>query len=175
MFLIISCSDEVLKIRCYNDLDKTFNIEKDFIEKLDGFYVTKTEEQDEKNEKYLIKITTYQFKSKKPYRIDEKGNWFYNWSLIIEIYNSYQSAVHSFNNNVKKMNELYEIDPILLKGINNRTIIIDDTLYILKATCQEGRHVEEWFKKMLSVIFKNKYPEKHTIIRNNCGGSFGIQ
>ena len=90
-------------MRSYNNQEIEFDIEREFVEDLDDFEVTSNEKKIIKNTKGLLKENYYHFKLKEPYRVDERGNWYYHWRLMIETYDSYQSAVRNFNNDVREL------------------------------------------------------------------------
>ena len=151
--LLAGCSEGVLDMRSYNNHEKVIDIEKGFVEDLHDFEVTRNENKPIKNTKGLLKENYYHFKSKEPYKVDERGNWYHHWRLMIKTYDAYQSAVRNFNNDVR---EIQEFGAWELKGFNTKTIIADNSIYILRGDCREGSYVQEWFEKLLACLLQNQ-------------------
>ena len=168
--IISACSGGLLENRKYNILQESFDIDGDFVAAFDDFnYDEIKDTSDNKN------VLHYNFKSKKPFRTDEEGNWYYRWSLTVETFNSDDEAVDSYNKLVKEFREYGVDDDMTLKGYNSRTIICENYIYTISAGCKEGRYVQTWFDKLLLVILKSNPPEKNTVLETGCGGGYVIK
>lgn len=177
LLIVICCKNSPLSNKKYNVFKEKINIESDFINTFSGFDINKTAddsitEQDPKYAQGLRRMIGYSFKSSKPVRKDQSGNYYYRWSLSVKIFDSYQSAVGDFN---RQYDMLGNSDPVDRKGANQRMIIRDNAIFKISAGCLEGRHVGEWFEKLLTAIIGSNDPEENTILISSCGGNITLE
>jgi hypothetical protein len=175
VILISGCSGDLLKHKKYNITDRKVDIDKFLLENFSLYELTKTENDASvnslKDEKGLESLISYSLKSKEPVRKDNTGNYYYRWSISVEKFTSYKESVSYFN---KKYKELSKLNPIDDKGLNSRTIICDNSIYTLTASCLEGWHVNEWFDLLVREILSDRKPERNTVISCDCGGSIAV-
>jgi hypothetical protein len=173
--LLSGCNSGLLKQEKYNIPKSKVDIDKFLLENFSQYELTKTENDvyvsSLKSENGLTGYISYSLKSKEPVRKDETGNYYYRWSITVETFVSYKKAVSAFN---QKYIELGKLNPIDDKGLNNRTIICDDKIYTLTASCLEGWHVKDWFDLLIKELLGDDKPDKNTIISCDCGGNISV-
>lgn len=166
---ITSCKSGLLENKYHNSISTEFELKNYLALYNDDFnYEISGDTSDYRT------ITSYHFVSRKPYRTDEQGNWYYRWTLCEEKFTSVKLAVNYYNDKAKRLITRDADEMIANKGDNNRTIICGNILYSVSAGCREGRHVQDWFDTLTREILGGKTAEENTIIETDCGGGYEI-
>lgn len=168
---ITACTEDILENRSYNAQKENFKVENDYLVSFVDFNF----EIREDTSNSMKKITNFNFTSKKPYRTDGQGNWYYRWTLSIEKFNSADDAVTRFNKMDKDFSETIKSGNMSLNGYNSRTLISENYIYKIVAGCKEGRHVQTWFDQLILALLKEKQPEPNTVLETDCGGGFKVR
>lgn len=168
--MLTSCKGGLLENKSYNSIRTEFELKNHLVLYEDGFNYEITGDTSEKRI-----ITSCHFVSKKPYRKDEQGNWYYRWTLCEEKFTSVKHAVNHFNEKARRLITRDADEMIANKGDNTRTIICENVLYSVSASCREGWRVDEWFEKLTMDILGVKTVEQNTILETDCGGGYKIK
>ena len=165
LLFVIGCKDNT----SYNLQNKKFDIAADYLAILKDF-----EYAIQKDSSTIQHTIWYNLKSKKPYRVNEQGKWFYRWSIRVQKYVSPAIANQQFQLEKEEL-EQYNMDrAMLLKGNNGRILLTENYIYTLSASCKEGRHVEEWFTLLQHKLLVQQQARAHTVLDIDCGGGWSL-